>query len=322
MLSSEAKQRLAGDVAHWLTDGVIDAATLKTLQERYDTPGFGLLTAVKYLGISGGVLALFGLLGLVTSLSNSEVIACAVLGAASAALVWAGVTLGRDARARYTYSSRVVLALGVVGWAVAVGIGGDAAGLDDAGIALVVGAGVVPAAVWLAYREQNGLLLLLGVLALFHWVGSWSRMAGRGSYEFAIDEPRLMAPAALAVFLFGLWHERRGRPPRFHLVYQTVALIYFNLSLLMISIWPRDAQAIGIGIFSVAALGQIVLGARLKSPLVMGFGVTALALDLFTRYFERMWDRLSQGLFFVVGGLLLMLFAATVERAWRVWGSR
>src|SRR5262249_29637775 len=149
---------------------------------------------------------------------------------------------------------------------------------------------------------------------LFHWIGSWSRMAGQGSYEFAIDEPRLMAPAALAVFLFGLWHERRGPPPRFHLVYQAAALLYLGLSLLLISFHQALA---GIAVLTLAALGQIFVAARLKSPLVMGFGVTALAVDLFTRYFERMWDAVDKGVFFIVGGALLMAYGGLFERAYR-----
>lgn len=310
----EVKERLAGDVAHWLADGVIDAPTLRTLQARYDTPGFGFLVAVRYLGISGGVLAALGLLGFVTALSDSEVVAALVLAGVAGALLWAGLRLARDPRARYVHSSKVVLALGVAGWAGAVGVGAHTMGLGDAGIAFVVGLGVVPVTFLLAYREQNGLLLLLGVLGLFHWIGSWSRMAGQGSYEFAIDEPRLMAPAALAVFLFGLWHERRGRPPRFHLVYQAAALLYLDLSLLLISF--NEALA-GIALLTLAALGQIFVAARLKSPLVMGFGVTALAVDLFTRYFERMWDAVDKGVFFIVGGALLMAYGGLFERAYR-----
>lgn len=322
MLTTEAKERLAGDVALWHADGVIDAATLKTLQERYDTPGFGFMTLIKYAGISGGVLALLGLLGLVTALADSEVLAALILAGLGAALATSGAMLGRDSRARYTYSSRVVLALGVVAWAAGVGVGAHALGCEDPTIAFIMGLGVVPAVFFLAYREQNGFLLFLGLLAVLHWIGSWSRLVGRSSYEFAIDEPRFMAPAALLVFLAGVWHEGRGRPPRFHLVYQTLGLLYLDLSLLFVSIYPYESRGFGIALVTVAALGQIVLGARLKNPLVMGFGVTALALDLFTRYFESMWDEVDRGLFFIVGGLLLVMFAATVERAWRRWGAR
>jgi len=310
------KQRLAEDVALWQADGIIDEPTRQTLQARYDTPGFGFVTAVKYLGITGGMLAAMGLLGLVAAISGSQTTAGIMLAGVSGFLAWAGLRLGRDARARYVHTSKIVLMLGVLGWACAVGVEADAMKMQAGQIAFVVGLGVVPLALVIAYRERNGFLLTLAVLGIFHWVGSWDRMFGRSTYEFEIDEPRIMAPVAVAVFLFGLWQKGPGRFP---VVYQTVALIYFNLSLLILSIYPHHTAEIYIGVFSAGALAQIFLGARLKSSLVMGFGVTALAIDLFTRYFERMWDHLDQGLFFVVGGVLLMGFGAAVERAWRRW---
>jgi uncharacterized membrane protein len=316
--SSEVKQRLADDVALWQADGIIDEDTRRKLQARYDTPGFGFVTAVKYLGITGGMLAAMGLLGLVAAIAESQATAGIMLAGVSGFLAWAGLRLGRDARARYEHSSKIVLMLGVLGWAGAVGVEADALKMQSSQIAFVVGLGVVPLAMVIAYRERNGFLLTLAVLGIFHWVGSWNRMFGRSTYEFEIDEPRIMAPVAVAVFLFGLL--RKG-PGRFQLVYQTVALIYFNLSLLILSIYPNSTAVIYMVVLTAAALGQIFLGARLKSALVMGFGVTMLGVDLFTRYFEHMWDHLSGGLFFLVGGILLMAFGAAFERAYRRWAQ-
>jgi hypothetical protein len=314
--SAEVKERLAADVALWQADGIIDDATRRTLQARYDTPGFGLATAVRYLGIVGGLLAALGLLGLLTVLSESLAVATVLLGAVGAGLLWAGLHFARDPRARYVHSSKVVLTLGVLGWGGACALGASAAGLDNGAVLFIAGAGVVPAAFALAYRERNGLLLLCALLGVFHWLGSWSFMLGRGEYVFGVDEPRAMAPIAAAVLGFGLW--QRG-PGRFPGVYQAVALVYLNLSLLLLSIYPEATATPFILVFTAAALGQIVLGARLQNALVMGFGVTALALDLFTRFFEHMWGLWGRGLFFFVGGLLLVGFGAGVEIAYRRW---
>lgn len=319
MPSSDVKQRLAEDVALWQADGLIDDATRRLLQERYDTPGFGLMTAVKYLGIAGGLLAAFGLLGLVVAMSGSQAFASVMLAGVAALFAWGGLRLARDPRARYVYTSQIILAIGVVAWAAAVGVGCNAAHMSEGGIAFVVGWGVVPLALVIAYRERNGFLLLLAVLALFHWVGSMSAMVGRSSYAFEVEDPRAMLPLAVAVLAFGIWHERR--PGRFATVYKTVALIYANWSLIILSTdgYSQAHGKLWVAVFTLATLGQIVLGARLLSPLIMGFGVTCFAIDLFTRYFEYGWNRLDQALFFVLGGLLLMAFGAAFERAYRLW---
>jgi uncharacterized membrane protein len=320
--SLDVKQRLAGDVALWQADGIIDAETRARLQARYDAPGFGLASAIKYLGIAGGMLAGFGLLGLVAALSGSAGFAAALLAGVGAFLTWGGIRLGRDARARYVHSSRIVLALGVVMWACGAGVAANAAHLDEVVTTFVVGLAVVPLALVLAYRERNGFLLLLATLALFHWVGAWNGMIGRSTYATEIDDPRVMAAVALGVYGLGVWHERFDRLPGFHLVYQATALVYLDLSLLILSIYPSATAGPYIALLTVAALAQIVWGARRKSSLAMGFGVTALGVDLFTRYFERMWSEMGKGLFLVVGGVLLVAFGAAVERSYRAWADR
>jgi uncharacterized membrane protein len=160
--------------------------------------------------------------------------------------------------------------------------------------------------VWLAYRFQNGFLLLLAVVGFFHWVGSWNSMLGRNTYSVEVQDPRVMALVAAAVVALGVVHEQRwqSRGQRFHQVYQTLGLLYLNLSLLILSSEHTDALG-WVVVLTVVALGQMVLGARLKSGLMMGFGVTAMAVNLFTRYFERFWDQLEAGVFFLLGGALL-----------------
>ena len=61
-------------------------------------------------------------------------------------------------------------------------------------------------------------------------------------------------------------------------------------------------------VLTAASVGQIVLGARLHNGLFTGFGVTAFAVNLYTRYFERFWEHTPLGMFFIGGGL--SLFAA------------
>jgi uncharacterized membrane protein len=69
------------------------------------------------------------------------------------------------------------------------------------------------------------------------------------------------------------------------------------------------------------ALLQILLGAAQKSAVILGFGVTSLLVNLYTRYFESFWDSLEKGLFFLVGGVLLLFFGMAYERLARQLSS-
>ncbi len=306
MPSTAVKERLAQDLALWQVDGVIDEATRRTLAERYRAPGFGLTTLVKYLGVAGGLLAGFGVLGTIAAMTGSALFGSVLALGVASFFLWAGLRLSLDPQARYVQSSKVVLALGVISLVGSLAALATAFGVGSGPATFLVGTVVMPVAVALAYRFQNGFLLLLSVMGFFHWVGSWNAMLGRNGYGVEVQDPRVMAVVAAAVVAFGVVHEQRwqSRGLRFHQVYQTLGLVYLNLSLLMLSI-ERDDAVLWVVVLAVAAVGQLVLGARLGSGLLMGFGVTSMAVNLFTRYFERFWNRLEAGAFFLLGGLLL-----------------
>src|ERR1700722_12243992 len=112
MLTQAVKQRLSDDVTLCLSDGLVTTEQVSQLRQRYEASSFGLIGVVKYLGISGGVFCLFGLLGLVGALIGSAAFGAALLISIGAALVAGGLTLARDLRNRYAVSSRMVTAVG------------------------------------------------------------------------------------------------------------------------------------------------------------------------------------------------------------------
>lgn len=125
MPGKAVKERLAQDVALWQADGLITPELGRVLRQRYDTPGFGVTTMIKYLGVSGALLAALGLLGLFAALTQSELVAGAMAAGLSAAFFYSGLMLSRDPQARYTQSSKSVLVLGVASLAGAVGAFAD-----------------------------------------------------------------------------------------------------------------------------------------------------------------------------------------------------
>jgi uncharacterized membrane protein len=323
MLTRAVKERLAEDVPLWLADGVVSPETAGVLRTRYQAQGFGLVNVVKYLGVAGGVLCLFGLFGMVGFLVGSAAFGGVLTVACGAGMLAAGLWLCRDLENRYAFSSRAVIALGAMAFAAGIALLCKALDASDGTTAFLTGLAAVPLFAYLAYRTKTGFLLVLATLGFFHWVGSWESMWGRSTYEFEVDQPKLMCAVAIAVFGLGLWHARhRQRFLRFDLVYQSVALVYLNLSLLILSIdgWHGDVR-VWVIVFTAAALAQIVLGARLQNALLLSFGVTAAALDLFTRYFESFWDRMSLGAFLAVGGAVLLAVGLTLERIARPRGE-
>jgi len=315
------RERLAQDVGLWLTDGLVDGPTHLLLRERFSARSVGLAQAVKYLGIIGGMMAFFGILGLILALAASAVLAAVVLLGTGSAFLWSGQRMAQDRLGRYGLSSKAVLTLGIMAVTGGIGVVLDLMGLKDRALLMGLGFAVLPWVGFLAYRIQSTFLLVLGLLGFFHWVGSWNSMVGRSTYETDIQDPRLMAVAALGIILVGGVHEQRWqeRTGRFYLAYQTLGLVYLNLSLLILSIFPDTGSAsqwawvLGM---ALAGLAQWVAGARLHNTLFVGFGVTSLGLNLYTRYFEHFWNAMHKGLFLLLGGAALL--AAGVALEWRM----
>jgi hypothetical protein len=318
MPGSEVRARIVDDIQLWQADGLIAADTAALLRERYQDEEFGVVGVIKYLGIAGGALAFFGLLGLVSALAQSEMFGALVTLGSAVGFFYFGLRLSLDSRNRFAVSSKAVLALGAMSLAGGVALVAHAAGGRWQDMLVATGLVWLPLVFVLAYRFQNSFLLILGLLGFFHWVGSCEAMLGRSTYAFEVDQPITMVPVALGVIALGIFHERalQRRTLRFYLAYQALGLVYFNLSLLTLSIWGKDTLPYLV-LFTVAAIGQIIAGARLKSGLFTGFGVTFLAIDLYTRYYEHFWDKLDKGLFFLVGGALLFGAGVLFERTSR-----
>lgn len=311
MAVRSVRERMAQDLGAWLIDGLISKETHDLLRQRYEARSFGIGQAIKYLGISGGLLAFFGLLGLAGAISSSMVVASVLLLAAGAGLTWGGIWLSANKMGRHGTSSRVVLALGLVTATLGIGVAAHSFDAPDEMVVVVTGAMVLPVAGFLAYRSGNIFVLILGLLGFFYWVGSWTAMFGRSTYSVFIQDPRLMSAAALLGVGIGVYHEQhlRERTGHFFQAYEAVGLVCLNLSLLILSI-EGDARwgsaYVWIAVLALTAVGQIIAGARLHNDLFTAFGVIALGVNIYTRYFEHFWQRTHEGVFFLVGGLSLL----------------
>lgn len=311
MANRAVREHISRDLGMWLADGLVPKETHDLLRQRYAASGFDLGQTIRTIGIAGGMFAFFGLLGLVGALSRSLIFAALLLGATGCGLLALGLRLAGDKLARYTSSSNALLMLGVVTVALAVGAGLSQLGVRQQ-LVFYIGAIELLPLFYLAYRFSSQFLLVLTLIAFFHWAGSWASMWGRSTYALKIQDPRWMAAVALVAVAVGVYHERqlRHKTGRFFQAYEAVGLVYLNLSLLILSIennWRGHADSTWAVVLFAAAVAQIVAGARLHNPLLTGFGVTAFAINLFTRYFEQFWNRMSLGSFFLAGGLALFL---------------
>jgi hypothetical protein len=306
------REQLLRDIAVWQADGLIAPAAAATLRERYGLARFGLGEVLRYLGIVGLIFVICGILGLIGAIAASPLFGGVLLLGVGAAFGAAGIVYAHDRLGRYRWSSRIALILAVILVSAAVAVLLASMKVEGAPLVFVAGWLILPGLVYLAYRFNITFLLVLALIEFFHWVGSWTAMWGRSTYEFDVQDPRVMALVAAGVVGIGIWHEQAlaDRTGRFFAAYESLGLVYLNMSLLILTI---DGGPGWIALFTAAVIGQIVLGARLRNSLVLGFGVTFAFIDGFTRFYERFWDSWEKAFFFLAIGLLTFAAGAACE---------
>ncbi|WP_439854778.1 hypothetical protein [Pseudomonas yamanorum] len=321
-MSKTTQQLMVHEIASWQHRGLIDRQTQERLSEPYQRPGQLLSTVLQWLAIGAVLVIGIAILGGVSLLSQSIILGVVLFFIAGGVLWWIGVRLARDPTGRMPVTGVAILTIGLMligGSLLLAGIGDEEGGLDRFPLALLVTALLSVAT---AYRYRLRWPLLLGLLCAFHGLGSWERYVGGGSYVFDIQDPRAMAVIAGLAALMGLSHQHAEKGPLRHFsgfgrLYVIFGLLYFNCSLWFLSLKNYASPQTGFWIllFTLGAISQLVIGARFKHPSFTGFGVVFLSIDLYTRFYEYSWDRLSVATFFAAAGGLGVLLGWLFERA-------
>ncbi len=138
--------------------------------------------------------------------------------------------------------------------------------------------------------------VLLSVVFLFVVVGIWMYLSGKAD---EVDDPFALSE-----------------------IYIYMALGFFVLILFFL--FKADGAEIFIGmlanlVFFGFIVSLIVIGYRGGYPLLVNFGVFFFVIDFLTRYFDWFWDLLPRSLFFIVGGLLLLVGGIYLEKSRKQW---
>ncbi|MDG4597394.1 MAG: hypothetical protein P9F75_17195 [Candidatus Contendobacter sp.] len=310
---------LTREVTDWHQQGLIDRSLLNVLLPRYETRGRFLTALLKWLGLFAIFQLGLAVLAFIAMMAQSALLAALLLGGIGAGLWWLGARLATDPKQLHPFTGAVLITASL---AAAFGafvllhlaFNGEPRGRTIPTIMLLTGV----LAALTAYRYYLRWPLLLALLLFFHGLGSWHTYGGHGAYFADIQDERLMALAALATIGLGLWHEWRletgplRRCAGFGGLYLIFGLLYLNLSLWFLTLFGKPLG--WVLLFTAVGIGQIVVGARLRDARFTGFGIVFLAIDLYTRFFEHFWDRLSAGTFFLIAGALAMVLGYGFER--------
>ena len=307
-------------VTDWYQQGIIGEETRALLAARYDRKGGALGTLIKWLGFFAVYFLGSFVLTFIAAMAQSKAAAAVILSLAAGGSWYAGVRLVRRFPVTYTITGSLLITVALAALYGAFFLSLEASSSLGEAVTLLYVVAVAAAGTSYYYRLRWPLVLAL--LLFFHAMGSGHAYLGHGAYEFQIVDEKTMAIVALASVLVGLFHETKLEEEKFreyegfgHL-YIIFGLVYLNCSLwflsLRVSYFPAHGMT-AVLVFTACAITQIIAGARLKDGRLTGFGVVFLAIDIYTRFFEELWDKLSMGQFFLAVGVSAMAAGYLLE---------
>ncbi|CAL1519246.1 hypothetical protein MMC2321_02993 [Chitinophaga sp. MM2321] len=183
----------------------------------------------------------------------------------------------------------------------------------------------------LSLTLQSRLLWVATLLCLIPaYVKLTYYLTDNSAYFLGMNLPCRMVLLSAVMILLG-WAARRTH------IYQPVKDITWSGGwlLLMISGWLisifgncgtwqewQDLRQVHlllwVFVYSAQCIAVLLLGIRTKDNLLRDLGVIFLLLDLYTRYFEYLWDRTNKGIFFTILALSFWWIGSRIERMTRI----
>jgi hypothetical protein len=228
---------------------------------------------------------------------------------------------------QWHYSTEAILFLGVVFTALMLWQIGER--LDDGSghIAPLFLFGCVIYAV-VGWFGRSSLVWLFFLLALGNWFGAETGyVSGWGAYWLGMNFPIRFVMFGGVLLAACLLLSRILQRRNLFTVSKAMGLTYLFIALWIMSIfgnydldsWSSASHASLLPwalLFAVAAGICIYISLKTDDGMLRGFGLTFLAINLYTRFFEYFWEGLHKVVFFLILAISLAALGKYAEKIW------
>lgn len=329
-------------LSRWRQDNVIDERMLQHLSAHLTRSTFDWQRLSRYAFWTALACLLIALASLfvdsqlidwLVSLFNDSALARIALPAviALACYLWGFRRQRRESSWRY--SNEAILFTGVVFTALALWQLGERLDNGSGHIAplFLAGCAIYGA---IGFVARSGLVWLFFLLALGNWFGAETGyVSGWGAYWLGMSYPIrfVLFGGALLALCFAL--QKRLRQRRLFTVSKAMGLTYLFIALWILSIFGNFDPDSGYSLsqmsllpwallFGVAAGICIYISLKTDDGMLRGFGLTFLALNLYTRFFEYFWGSMHKVVFFLILAVSLAVLGRYAERIWHAGERR
>lgn len=338
-ISKQEKETLDDAIAHWRHQGLIDNHLATQLADSYEVKGFDWKRLAQYsfwIALSCLVLAFLSLfvdemvLRWIKRLYDTpDTVICIFCFVLAALFYFWGFTNKRKHPDK-VFTNEALMALGVFATAAFIGYLGKIIDRGSGHFSLLFLASVVIYGV-LSIKLSSKLIWVFTLISFGVWFATETAYHSNWGFRFwGMNYPLRFTVFGALLTAFALGWQNRIKPIRhFQPLTYVIGLTYLMVALWLLSIfgnysdmdkWSavRQWRIFYWGLLSSAvALGFAWYGLKRKDHIAREFGIVFLVINLYTRFFEYLWDNINRAVFFMLLAASFWFIGRWAERVWR-----
>lgn len=338
-LDKQEAEFLNNTINHWQSKGLVNPETAEQLRNSYDIKEFDWRRLAQYsfwVALACGLIAFASLvidddvLNLLMKISDAPDIAISLISAALAAWLYFRGQRSKQNHPEKVFSNEATIFVAVLFTASSIAFLGKALdnGSGHFSILFLLSVFVYGA---LAWKFKSQVIWAFALISLGSWFGTetgyqtaWSDYFLRMNYPLRF----VFFGAFLTIVGFNL--HRIKALEIFKTATYIIGLLYFFCSLWLLSIFGnfgnledwfniKQTEIFYYGIISaLVSVGFMIYGLKKKDEIAREFGITFLLINIYTRYFEYLWDKTDKAIFFGILAISFWLIGRKAEKIWNI----
>lgn len=332
------QEAIENAITHWLDGNLIDENTAEKLRDSYEVKGFDWRRLAQYsfwIALSCIVLAFLSLfidreiLDLMSKLYDTpNIVICVICALLSFACYYLGY-INKKKHPEKVFSSESLMLLGVFATASCIGYLGKVVEKENGAYSLLFFSSIVIYSV-LAIKLYSKTIWAFMLIALGIWFATETAYHSGWGFKFwGMNYPLRFSLFGATLTSFALLLQKRWPVLRpFQQLSYVIGILYLFISLWLLSIfgnysdldkWVATKQfhILFWGILSTATTLLFAwYGLKRNDIVAREFGITFLFINLYTRFFEYLWDNVNRAVFFLLLALSFWLIGRKAEKIW------
>lgn len=337
-IDKNEQEAIENAIAHWKETNLINEEMAERLSASYEVKGFDWKRLAQYsfwIALSCIVLAFLSLfvdqeiLQLLSKLYETpNIIICIFCASLSALFYYLGY-FNKKKHPEKLFTSESLMVLGVFSTATFIGYLGKVIDKGDGIYSSLFFLSIIIYSV-LAIQLSSKTIWAFMLIALGIWFATETAYHSNWGFKFwGMNYPlRFTVFGALLTAFALILHNKWMAIKAFQQLSYVIGILYLFVSLWLLSIFgnysdldkwavTKQYHILYWGILStLVSLAFAWYGLKKNDVVAREFGITFLLINLYTRFFEYLWDNVNRALFFALLALSFWLIGRKAEKIW------